>query len=151
MDDEVTYTVNIKNIGKTWGGFATYTNVDIQDVIPRELEPISATYNKFNMKFETITDEYGFKFDSQTYTESQETIDLSNLDIPEGYDEEDAPNIDLQLQIPEGKTVTMIIKAKARMITDTKQITNTLTAKGDWIKEKDASAVTKILKYDSSV
>lgn len=88
------------------------------------------------MKFETITDEYGFKFDSQTYTESQETIDLSNLDIPEGYDEEDAPNIDLQLQIPEGKTVTMIIKAKARMITDTKQITNTLTAKGDWIKEK---------------
>ena len=148
MDDEVTYTVNIKNIGKTWGGFATYTNVDIQDVIPRELEPISATYNKFNMKFETITDEYGFKFDSQTYTESQETIDLSNLDIPEGYDEEDAPNIDLQLQIPEGKTVTMIIKAKARMITDTKQITNTLTAKGDWIKEKDASAVTKILKYD---
>ena len=42
----------------------------------------------------------------------------------------------------------MIIKAKARMITDTKQITNTLTAKGDWIKEKDASAVTKILKYD---
>lgn len=25
MDDEVTYTVNIKNIGKTWGGFATYT------------------------------------------------------------------------------------------------------------------------------
>ena len=148
MDDEVTYTVNIKNIGKTWGGFATYTNVDIQDVIPRELEPISATYNKFNMKFETITDEYGFEFDSQTYTESQETIDLSNLDIPEGYDEEDAPNIDLQLQIPEGKTVTMIIKAKARMITDTKQITNTLTAKGDWIKEKDASAVTKILKYD---
>ena len=68
------------------------------------------------MKFETITDEYGFKFDSQTYTESQETIDLSNLDIPEGYDEEDAPNVDVQMAIPQGKAITMKIKAKAKML-----------------------------------
>ena len=148
MEDEVTYTVNIKNIGKTWGGFATYTNVNVKDVIPRDLTPISATYNNYEVNSQTVTDEYGLKYESQTYTESQKTIDLSNLEIPDGYDEEDAPNIDVNLQIPEGKTVTMIIKAKAKMITSTKEVTNTLTATGNWIKEKDASAATKVLKFD---
>ena len=34
-DDEITYTIQIKNTGKTWGGFAIYTNIKVQDVIPR--------------------------------------------------------------------------------------------------------------------
>ena len=54
MDDEIIYTVNIQNKGKTWGGVATYTTINVQDVIPRELEPIDITYNKFTMKVEKI-------------------------------------------------------------------------------------------------
>ena len=149
MDDEITYTVNIKNTGKTWGGFATYTDVNVQDVIPRELTPISVTYNKFTINRQTVTDEYDREFEAQTYSEEQVTKDLSTLDIPEGYDEEDAPNIDLPLTIPEGQTVTMTIKAKAKMLMQDETITNTMTAKGDWIKEENSNVTTTILKYNT--
>ena len=153
MDDEITYTVNLQNTGKTWGGFAIYTNVNVKDVIPRELEPISITYNNFIINKETVKeptidgeDEIGYE--SQTYTEETVTKDISTLDIPEGYDEEDAPNINLDLAIPEGKTVTMTIKAKARMLTESTEITNTITATGDYIKTKTATVTSTILQYD---
>ena len=149
MDDEITYTVNIKNTGKTWGGFATYTDVNVQDVIPRELEPISVTYNKFTIDRQPVTDEYDREFESQTYSEEQVTKDLSTLDIPEGYDEEDAPNINIPLTIPEGKTVTMTIKAKAKMVMQDETITNTMTAKGDWIKEENSNVTITVLKYNT--
>ena len=148
MDDEITYTVNIKNIGKTWKGFDTYTQINVQDVIPRDLQPISVEYNKFTINTEMYKNEGGLEFEVQSYTESQETRDISTLDIPEGYDEEDAPNIDLPLSIPEGKTVTLKIKAKAKMLGENTKVTNTITATGKWIKNKEASADITILKYD---
>ena len=148
MDDEITYTVNIKNTGKTWKGFAIYTQVNIQDVIPRELQPISVEYNKFTINTDMYKDEEGLEFEVQSYTEAQEIRDISILDIPDGYDEEDAPNIDLPLSIPEGKTVTLKIKAKAKMLGENKKITNVMTVSGKWIKTKEASIDTTILKYD---
>mgnify|MGYP002659161292 FL=1 len=56
-DEEITYTVNIKNTGKTFGEFSTYTKVNAQDIIPRELEPISITYNEFDLEEKTVQDE----------------------------------------------------------------------------------------------
>ena len=150
QDEEITYTVNIKNTGGTWKGFAIYTDVNIKDVIPRELTPISMTYNKFTIHREGGRDENGNEigYESQTYTEEQVTTDLSVLNIPDGYDKEDAPNIDLDLQIPEGKTVIINIKAKAKMITDTKEITNIVNVTGKEIKSKVASVKTTVLKYN---
>ena len=150
MDEEITYTVNIKNTGKTWNGFAIYTEVNAKDVIPRELQPISITYNEFTINREAVKDDDGndLGYISQTFSEEQVTKDISELEIPDGYDEEDAPNIDLQLTIPEGKTVTMTIKAKAKMITENTDITNTINVTGEWIKAKKASVKTTILKYD---
>ena len=148
-DEEITYTVNIKNIGKTYGGFDTYTSVNVLDVIPRELEPISVTYNEFELEEETIPDENNPEWEHtvQTYTEQTRTDDLSVLVIPDGYDQEDAPNINIFSIIPEGKTVTMTIKAKAGILFEKTQITNTINITGDYIKEKKASVNTTILKY----
>lgn len=150
MDEEVTYTVNIKNTGKTWNGFAIYTEVNAKDVIPRELQPISITYNEFTINREVVKDDNGndLGYISQTFCEEQVTKDISELEIPNGYDEDDAPNIDLQLTIPEGKTVTMTIKTKAKMLTENTDITNTINVTGEWIKVKKASVKTTILKYN---
>ena len=149
-DDEITYTVNIKNVGKTFGGFSTYTDVNIKDVIPRELSPISVEYNDFEINKEIISDEEfpDLKQEVQTYTEKQKTQDLTTLDIPEDYDETDAPNIDLNLNIPEGKTVTLVIKAKAKMLSEKTEITNNITATGDYIKTKTTTVKTTIMNYD---
>ena len=153
MDDEITYTVQIKNTGKTWGGFAIYTNINVKDVIPRELKPISIKYNKFTINKEIVKDSTDdgndeMQYESQTYKEETVTEDISTLAIPDGYDEEDAPDINLDLEIPEGKTITMTIKAKARANTETKEITNTVKVEGEWIKTKLASVKTTIMKYD---
>lgn len=152
-NENVTYTVNIKNTGKTWGGIATYTNINVKDVIPKELEAISIVYNKFTINRETVNvptanGDGEMKYESQTFTEDIVTEDMSNLNIPDGYDEEDAPNINLDLDIPEGKTITITIKAKARMIGETKKITNTVNVEGEWIKNKSASVSNTVLKYN---
>ena len=52
------------------------------------------------------------------------------------------------MAIPQGKAITMKIKAKAKMLTETKEVTNTITAEGYWIRKKQASVNTKIYKYD---
>lgn len=155
MDDEITYTVQIKNTGKTWGGFAIYTNINVTDVIPRELKPISIKYNKFTINKEIVKEPMDggndeMQYESQTYKENIVTEDISTLVIPDGYDEEDAPNIDLDLAIPEGKTITLTIKAKARANIETKEITNTVKVEGEWIKTKSASVNTTILKYEDN-
>ena len=149
-DEELIYTVNIKNVGKTYGAISTYTSINVKDIIPRELKPISVTYNDFEIKEETINDDKypDWKHVIQTYTEVNKTKDISTLEIPDGYDEEDAPNIDFDLNIPEGKTITMVIKAKAKRISEKTEITNTLTVKGQYIKTKTASTKTTIMKYD---
>ena len=152
MNDEVTYTVNIKNTGKTWGAFGTYTRVNVTDIIPRELAPISVEYNEFEVKEETVADEEhpDWEHTVESFTEKQVTKDISTLEIPEGYDAEDAPNVDLVLAIPENKTVTLKIKAKAKMASSTKEITNSVTVKGDYITTKTAKVTNTILKYDDS-
>ena len=48
------------------------------------------------------------------------------------------------MAIPQGKAITMKIKAKAKMLTETKEVTNTITAEGYWIRKKQASVNTKI-------
>ena len=148
VDNEITYTIDIKNTGKTWGLYGSYTEVNVQDVIPRELQPISATYNEFIMNENTIKDKDDIEHKSISFTEQQVTKDISALDIPDGYDEEDAPNIDLMFKIPEGKTITIVIKAKAKMLTDTKKITNTAIVTGKCIVTKQDSVETTIFKYD---
>ncbi len=151
-DDEITYTIQIKNTGKTWGGFAIYTNINVQDVIPRELKPISIEYNKFTIESKLIKDTSDaageVQYESQTYTEEKVTEDLSVLVIPDGYDEEDAPNVNLDLEIPEGKTITMVVKAKTKLSLETKKITNTVKVEGEWIKTKSASVSSTVLKYN---
>ena len=151
-DDEITYIIQIKNTGKTWGGFAIYTNIKVQDVIPRELNPISIEYNKFTIESKLIKDTADaageVQYKSQTYTEKNVKEDLSVLFIPDGYDEEDAPNVNLDLEIPESKTITMVVKAKAKLSLKTKKITNTVKVEGEWIKTKSASVSSTVLKYD---
>ena len=148
-DEEITYTVNIKNTGKTWGIYGKYTHINIKDVIPRELSPISATYNNFVVNTKKVKDADGYQHDSYSYTEEMITKDIKTLYIFDGYDEEDAPNIDLYLRIPEGKTVTIQIKAKAKNLAEDTKITNTITATGEWIKSKSADVETTILKYSN--
>ena len=149
-DEEITYTVNIKNIGRTFGGFDTYTSVNVKDVIPRELAPISVTYNEFEISEETVKDEKypDLEHKVQTYSEKEVTKDLLVLDILDGYDETDSPNINIDLNIPEGKTVTMVIKAKAKMISEKTEINNTMTAKGDYVATKTASIKNTVLNYN---
>ena len=148
VNEEINYTIQISNIGRTWRWNSTYTEVNVKDVIPRTLKPISMTYNKFSINKQNVQSEGGYNYESQTYTEEQETRDISNLIIPDGYDEEDAPNVDLDLTIPEGKTVTITIKAKANMIDETTESTNVVNATGNNIKSKSGSVLTTVLKYD---
>lgn len=90
-------------------------------IIPRELQPISISYNNYDVNIETIQDDNGSDREIPRLTEVNKTEDISTLIIPEGYDEEDAPNVDVQMAIPQGKAITMKIKAKAKMLTETKK------------------------------
>ena len=148
MDEEITYTVNLRNVGKTWGYFATYTNFDIKDVIPEEMVPIDVTYNNYKVKIETIEAVGGGERQVTRLEEYNNTKDISNLIIPDGADKDEAPNVDIPIILPRDKTVTLKIRAKAKMLTETKEVTNTVSAEGYWIKKKQASVNTKIYKYD---
>lgn len=155
-NEEITYTITVENIGKTWGGIATYTDVNLTDFIPRELEPISASYNKFTINTEYVLNEEYLQKDPpvevkqkvETYTEEETTIDVTTLSAPEGTDLEEAPNLDLNLTIPEGKTVTITIKAKAKMLQENTDVTAIATAQGKYIKTKTATVTNTILKYN---
>lgn len=147
-EDEITYTITIENTGRVRKGVSIYTAVNILDTIPREFEPISATYNDFVINSEYVKDENEVNRLVTTYTEETKTLDLSNLVIPDGYDKDDAPNINLSLKIPEGKTVTIAIKAKVRMLYENVTVTNTVIAQGDYIQTKTASLQNTLYKYD---
>lgn len=147
-DDVITYKVVIENTGKTWGNLGKFTNIKVEDVIPRELQPIDVTYNKFTIQAEEKPELPSLIY---RYTEEKNVVkDLSNLFIADGYDEDDMPNIDFELSIPEGKTITMIIRAKAKMLLKDTEIMNTVKVTGPNIKTKTADVKTKILKYDST-
>ena len=77
-------------------------------------------------------------------TEIQQEQELSLVD----KETEDVANIDKELIIPQGKTITLKIKARARMIYENKDATNKVDVSGDYIKTKTASLTNTVIKYD---
>ena len=152
FDEEITYTVTIRNVGKVWGGIATYTKVNIKDFFSEGLEPISATYNDFIIETSYIQDPDYPELQNkvETYTEETRTRNISDKIIEEGYDEESSPNINWTLTIPEGKTVTMTIKAKAKMLFNDTTVSNKFVAEGNFIKTKTAELSNEVLSYNNT-
>ena len=150
FNEEITYTVTIKNVGKVWGGIATYTKVNVQDFFSEGLEPISATYNDFTLSTTYIEDPNypGVQNKVENFIEETRTRNLTTKIVREGYDEESSPNIDWTLTIPEGKTVTMVIKAKAKMVFNDTTVSNKFVVQGDFIKTKTAVLENEVLSYN---
>lgn len=150
FNEEINYTVTIKNVGKVWGGIATYTKVNVQDFFSDGLEPISATYNDFTINTTYVQDPDYPEVENkvETYVEETRTRNLTTKILREGYDEESSPNIDWTLTIPEGKTVTMVIKAKAKMLFDNATVSNKFVVQGDFIKTKTAVLENEVLSYN---
>ena len=100
-NDEITYTVTIKNTGEARGFVTRYTHVNLFDLIPRELQPISATYNNYILEQIEVPDvDYpDIMRMVQKFSEETVNLDLSNLIIQDGYDEETAPNINEYINI----------------------------------------------------
>ena len=146
QDDEIEYTVNIKNIGKTRQWYTTYSRVNVKDYIPYELTPVSVSYNNYKVEITKVKDEDEplITQNVENFTEIQQEQELSLVD----KETEDVANIDKELIIPQGKTITLKIKARARMIYENKDATNKVDVSGDYIKTKTASLTNTVIKYD---
>ena len=146
QDEEIEYTINIKNVGKTREWYATYTKVNIKDFMSEELAPVSVSYNDFSLEVTEVQDEEEaqLKQKVEKITETQKDEEIALID----KEAEDVADMNKDLIIPFGKTVTLKLKAKARMIYETKDATNKITVSGEDIKTKTASLTNTVVKYD---
>ena len=116
-------------LGKTRQWYTTYSRVNVKDYIPYELTPISVSYNNYKVEITKVKDEDEplITQNVENFTEIQQEQELSLVD----KDTEDVANVNKDLIIPQGKTITLKIKARARMIYENKDATNKVDVSGD--------------------
>ena len=109
--DDINYTVELKNIGKTRGGIATYTEVNVNDFITDALQYATIEYNEFIINTEIVYEDKGNGIKIPHIVESYEEKTSSV-----GFNKNDDGGIstELKLKIPEGKTVVLKINGKVK-------------------------------------
>ena len=141
--DELTYTAIVKNESKV------KTLINIVSNLPEELEGIEAIYSYYDVGDDTETD-YDIEKELNTkYELMEEILDLSiksSIDEEEGDPETPVNDIDIPTIVPAGKTIKLIIKAKAKYVEKDVEVNNFITVYGNNIKTVNSNVInTKIL------
>ncbi len=129
-EEEIDYEITIKNIGKTNAEkdleIPSYIYVNVLDFMPEEINPISITYNNWELvKNEDLGVEQKFYLE-----ETEENV--KNI-FGKRTDEEGnvLANIDVPLTIPSGETAIIKVKAKAGFVYKETTVENMVIVKSD--------------------
>lgn len=142
LDDEVTYTFKIKNIGYILPEFGNFTIIKVKDYLPEELYITDITYENYKIKYELGEET---TLDGKTLQE----IKSQELEkVTEKYTgKTDEMNLDLVL--PLGETLTIKITGKAKTVYEDTTIENSAIVTGETITTKQSNIIKNtILKYD---
>lgn len=137
-DQEIDYEIAIRNIGKTNSEkdleIPSCIYVNVLDFMPEEINPISITYNNWELvKNDEIDVEQKFKLHETG--ENVKSISGKRTD-----EEGNAlANIDVPLIIPNGETVIIKVKAKAGFVYKETTVENMVTVKSDEMTQNRTS------------
>ncbi len=157
-DDEIEYEVKITNTGKS--NLNNMVNsriyVNISDYIPKELKPISASYeiwqevNENKPSIDDITsldpdvvENEGGNGNDQTLPSDTE-VEYKNDGFTTTYlSAGNSPTLELQdIMIPYGKTMNLKIKAQARKVDEKTKVENNIEITGESISSKTSNTIT---------
>ena len=146
--DEINYKITIKNLQKDGIQGKEAIKIDITDYLPKELRPLTVTYDYWEYEYEKIYNE-----EDDTYYEvghinkerKQKTEDISGSRTDTEGNE--LPNVDLTINIPSQETATILIKTTAGMVDAETKIENQLIVSGeeDNIKTTESNIVSHII------
>ncbi len=122
-DEKVEYNVTIKNVGKSLNRKQTYAY--IIDNLPEDLIPETMEYDK-----------YTYDEKNDTFSKNRETVDISELK---------GTGINTGIMIPMGEQINVKIIAKANIVYEKTEISNTIIVKGNNINTKISNTIKNII------
>ncbi len=143
--EEIEYNITLMEKGKSNGIEKQSISVNLIDFLPKDIEPISVTYE--NWKEETEMVEGVEVATGKFYKLEPVTEDIhTSYEFADG---EKLPNVDLYLTIPYDETIQVKIKAKAGFVYQKTKVENTVRAESYSVKSKNSNTVTHtILPYN---
>ena len=120
------------------------TNVHIYNHLPEELEGISLTYDAYTIQ----DDGYGETiYDIEAEANIPYTIEHKEIDI--SGEVEGEPDINEYLEIPAGKSVIMVVKAKTLTSIETKEVSNYVTVEANKTITSNIVSFTIVSPYEN--
>ncbi|MCI8759886.1 MAG: hypothetical protein HFJ34_01965 [Clostridia bacterium] len=132
-DEKIEYEITIQNIGGNnvlEENFPEYVSIKVSDFLPEELEPISVSYDNWEVEVSE-----GIK----TLKKKEVTKDISSKNTDENGNK--MPNIREHILIPRGETTTLKIETKAGLVYQETKIENSATISGDSIDLKTTNII----------
>ncbi len=148
-EDEIEYKIEIKNIGEkdSYSEYENVTTVNLKDYLPENVEPVSVTYQNWEIGSITQNEETGEYIINEGYKKVEKTEEINGRSTDEEGNR--LPDIDIDLFIPFYETSTITIKCKAGLVEEKTKIENNATVSGDYIFSKTSNTITHtILPYD---
>ncbi len=148
-DDEINYEIRIKNIGRANLNYPMYSffRVDLEDMLPEEVKPISVTYDNWEM--ETEKNEYDDPTEEilggYTYTGKYKKLDSVLQELNTSREDENGnklPDLQLNFTIPYQESVTISVKTTARAVYEKTKVENSATVTGKDIETKTSNTIT---------
>lgn len=132
-EETIEYEITIRNIGGNnvlEENYPEYVSVKVSDFLPEELDPISVSYDNWEVEIAE---------DIKTLNKKQVKKDISGkLTDEEGNK---IPNINEYILIPRGETAILKIQAKAGVVFQETKIENSATIAGDDIDLKTTNVI----------
>ncbi len=130
-NSEITYNINIKNIGKTTSDQSEYNAVEVnlEDYLPEELLNKKVHYENYKR-----VDNNG----TTTFTKEEKDESIVSSTDENGVKTAD---LNLLLTIPYGESVTVKVTGTTDYVTEKTEIQNSATVSGDYIKSKTSNIV----------
>ena len=147
--EEINYKITIKNTGRTNVEDTKYAGivVDLKDLLPEGIDPISVTYDNWEQKIIIYEDESCDVLDEfikkDPVTENIEGI------MVEDEEGNDLYNFNIQFVIPYKESVTIEVKTKAGFVYEKTKVENKATVTGEYIQTKNSNMISHtILPYN---
>ena len=147
--DEIEYKIEVKSIGEkdSYNQYGNVTTVNLKDYLPSNVDPISVTYQNWEIESITQNEETGDYTINGGYKEVEKTEEINGRATDEEGNR--LPDIDIDLFIPFYESSTITIKCKAGLVEEKTKIENNATISGDYIFSKTSNTITHtILPYD---
>lgn len=143
--DEINYEMKITNVGRTNLNDPAYNSISIRlvDLLPEDIKPISVIYEDWKDQGENADEKFESYIPTGIYNKIIKTKDISGICIDK--DGNKLPNVDLNLVIPYGESVTIKVKAMAGSVSQRTKIENSATITGYSIDSKTSNTIAHII------